>query len=437
MDLLELAERALREARAAGADGAEVFVGRTRALGVTASGPTISSTTGEESGVAIRVHVAGRSGFSGAASHRGIDILARRAIEAAKRAGAGSSPDLLGPAPPQHAGRFQGQLEAADAERSLAIVTEFIEAARKRPEVNFAQALVRRHIREFAIVNSAGRSVVDRTGGGFLDVEVRVHGSGVERTTRVTMPDEPGAFERFRAQAILDELVPRAQSALKPEPLTATVDSVILQPSAASQLVGLALAGLSGLALETGKSPLASKVGTEVFSPQITIDDDPAGRRVYDDEGTPTRPTSLIEAGRVRSFLHIARTARAMGTQPGGHAYRPGLSAGPKPRAHRPGVAVGEHSLEELMEEAGRAILVTEPLLGAFVSDKVTSDFSVVAPFAFYVEGGRIRHALPPTTLGGNAHEVLRHVRAVGNVQEPRLTAATPSLLTGGITCAT
>ncbi|HVM46231.1 MAG TPA: metallopeptidase TldD-related protein, partial [Candidatus Thermoplasmatota archaeon] len=97
----------------------------------------------------------------------------------------------------------------------------------------------------------------------------------------------------------------------------------------------------------------------------------------------------------------------------------------------------GRHDEEALLEELGEGVLITQPLLGSFASDKVTADVSVVAPFAFYVHQGKVKHALPPTSVGGNAHRVFRSVRAVGREAKDAVVARAPAIVAGGVTCAT
>ena len=71
---------------------------------------------------------------------------------------------------------------------------------------------------------------------------------------------------------------------------------------------------LSGKTVLQGSSPLAGKVGEQLFDARFSIVDDPltAGRpssRPIDDECVPSRSTNLIATGAVGSFVYDLETA--------------------------------------------------------------------------------------------------------------------------------
>lgn len=435
MDLLDLAQDGVKRALAKGADAAEVYVARSRSVRVAAAGRYAMPTVRADDGVAVRLAVGSRAGSAGAESFDRLDEAIADALASAARPSAPASHAFPAPRAALHAQPFQAGDEDRDGERALDTVERAIDEALRRPEVTYAQAELRRWQRELAIANSSGVAVADAMGGEGLDLELRVSRGASHLTTREGFVDDVGALP---FPAILDDMVARARDAFAPSPISGVaVDHVILHAAPASQLLALLGASFSGTAIGGGKSPLPRALGQEAFSPLVSIADDPRGRRAFDDEGTPTRLHPLVEAGRVVGHLHDAKSAAALGVEPTGHGYRAGILGGVSPRPRRLVVAPGEASIEELVEAAPRAVLVTEPLLGSFASDKVTSDFSVVAPFAFYVEEGRVRHALPPTTIGGNAHAVFRAVRKVGRDARAKTGGTAPPILAGGVTCAT
>lgn len=435
MDPLGLAEDGVKRALAKGADAAEVQVARSRSVRVAAAGRYAHPAVRADDGVAVRVSLGGRAGSGGSERLSGLDEAIAQALEAAQRPSAPAAVPFATPRRAIHDERFRPDVEDPDAERALDTVEQAVHEALRRPRVTYVQAELRRWTRDLAVANSAGVAVRETTGGANLELEMRVSRGTSHLTTRETYHE---GIPRLDFPALLDVLVERAAGALDTSPLPGgAVDQVILHPAPAAQLMSLLSSAFSGLTLGGGKSPLPRELGVPAFAEAVSLADDPRGRRVFDDEGTPTRLHPLVEAGRVVGHVHDLKSAHAAGADPTGHGYRMSMLGGVSPRARRLVLSPGDATLAELVESAERAVLVTDPLLGSFASDKVTADFSVVAPFAFYVESGRVRHALPPTTVGGNAHAVFRSVRLVGKETRACGGGTAPAILAGGVTCAT
>src|SRR5205085_691124 len=84
---------------------------------------------------------------------------------------------------------------------------------------------------------------------------------------------------------------------------------------------------LSGKAVLQGISPLAARVGEQVFDSRFSLTDDPlrAGRaasRPLDDECVPSRTTCLVERGVVQRFIYDLETAARARAQSTGHGQR-------------------------------------------------------------------------------------------------------------------
>lgn len=434
MDLLPIAEEGVRRALARGADHAEAYVMRARTTRVAAAGEYAQPTLRADDGVAIRVMRAGRLGTGGVTRLAGLDAAIEDALDAAARPSAPAAWDLPPPMKPHHEEGARPAFDAAADERALDLVEGIVHDALARPAITYVQADLRRTHRELAIVNSAGVAVTDRAASESLEVELRVSRGTTNLTTR------DGHYEdvtRLAAHDVVGPLATRATDALERAPLPSTLDTVILNPAPAAQLIGLISSAFTGGALAGGKSPLTDKHGEAAYAERFTLHDDPRGHRIFDDEGTPTRRQTLVDQGVFKAALHDSRSASDMGVESTGNAHRNGLLGGVVPRPRRLLVGTGDASFDELVEMAERALIVPDAMVGSFASDKVTADFSVVAPFAFYVEGGRIKHATPPVTVGGNAHEVFRTLKAAGRDARAYSTTTVPALLSGGVTCAT
>ena len=80
-------------------------------------------------------------------------------------------------------------------------------------------------------------------------------------------------------------------------------------------------------------------------------------------------------------------------------------------------VKAGDKDLAGLIKHMDKGLLVTE-LLGHGVN-YVTGDYSRGAA-GFWVEKGRIKHAVEEVTIAGNLRDMFRNIVAVGNDALPR-----------------
>jgi len=159
------------------------------------------------------------------------------------------------------------------------------------------------------------------------------------------------------------------------------------------------------------KSPLAGRVGEAIASPLVTLIDDPAlpeglATRPIDAEGTPARRTVLVDGGTLASYLTNSETARALGVENTGHAwrsYRGLLGVAPSNLFLAPGDGV---TLAE-------GVLVTEVLGVHAGTNAVTGEFSVQA-LGLRVEEGRIAHPVENMACSGNFLTLLREITALG-----------------------
>ncbi|MGC8555724.1 MAG: TldD/PmbA family protein [Conexivisphaera sp.] len=137
-----------------------------------------------------------------------------------------------------------------------------------------------------------------------------------------------------------------------------------------------------------GRGDLGARIG----SPEAFVSDDPTipgsyGYYEYDEEGVPARRKRLMVAGVVSELLHDRETAHAFGTRSNGSARSSGYSREPIPRMSNTFVEPGDRTLEELMEEAGRALLM-ESYMEWNIDDRRENQ-RYVGLKARLVEGGR------------------------------------------------
>ena len=124
----------------------------------------------------------------------------------------------------------------------------------------------------------------------------------------------------------IKEVAERTVSHLGYQPIETGVYRVCFTPEAFLSLIGAFSSMFSARAVLDGVS-LSNRdsIGESLAVPYLSLYDDGLhpghlSAAPFDGEGTPTQKLCLIEAGKLRNFLHSEATARSFGVQPTGHA---------------------------------------------------------------------------------------------------------------------
>jgi PmbA protein len=187
---------------------------------------------------------------------------------------------------------------------------------------------------------------------------------------------------------------------------------VIFEAPLAVTLLGNFVQAASGGALYRKSSFLLDSLGQPVFSPAVNISERPHlpkafGSSPFDSDGVATHDREVVVDGVLQGYFLSAYSARKLGMQTTGNAGG----------SHNLRVKAGDEDLAGLIRRMERGLLVTE-LLGHGVN-YVTGDYSRGAA-GFWVDKGRIKHAVEEVTIAGNLAEMFRHIVAVGNDALPR-----------------
>ena len=211
---------------------------------------------------------------------------------------------------------------------------------------------------------------------------------------------------------------------------------VIFENRQATSLLGPLVGGISGPAVARGVSFLKDKLGQQLFSPAVTVLDDPLrlrglGSSAFDDEGVAATPRALIQDGVLTTWLLNSASARQLGLETTGHASR-GLAGPPGVSTHNLTLQPGETSLEELMREAGAGLLITS-MFGPSLNAN-TGDWSAGVS-GFWFEGGAIAYPVTEITVAGNLLDI--YARMVpGSDLEIRGSTNSPSVLVDALAIA-
>ncbi len=441
-ELLGLAEDGVRRARAAGADAAEVFISQGRKISLVAHGQYATPTDSLGGGVGVRVVKDGKMATAGVSGLKRVDSAIQEALAATRLVPEGTR--FAGFSPPRpitrEPSRVHPDLLEAEPQRLEDSGQAIMGGLYANRETSFAAVTLVANTTAFAVANSEGVAVWDRTGRETLLAQARV---GPPESGLTAM--DWGAAPRPLAEVMdLDafgrELTSRAGSARGAKPLDSPVSEVIFAPAPAAQAFRLFASSFSGALVGNKQSRLAGRMGEQVASPVLSLRDAPHGEGFQllrcDHEGTPTAPVKLVDRGRAAGLLYDHRAAVAQDQESNGHGIREsGWSGTVGVLPVRLRVDAGPRTVDDIIAGADRAVYVQDPLVGGFTSNHTTGDFSLVAPYAFLVENGSISRPLATTTVAGNVHDMMEQLHAVGGALREQHEGAFPTLHAGGASC--
>jgi TldD protein len=186
--------------------------------------------------------------------------------------------------------------------------------------------------------------------------------------------------------------------------------------------------GLEGDFNRKGTSAFSSMMGEVVASPLCTVVDKGCipGRRGslnFDDEGTPTRDTVLIEKGRLVGYMQDRLNAGLMRDPVTGNGRRESYRHAPMPRMTNTMLVGGDSTHDEIIASVKRGIYA-EQFSGGQV-DITSGKFTFSAVTAYLIEDGRLTTPIKGATIIGNGPDAMRKISMVGNNMEMDLGIGT------------
>lgn len=356
-----------------------------------------------------------------------------------------SSPDEHnGLAPKELLGQYEGELQLFDEslagvspETKLAMVREMEDVGRSYDSriTNSNGASWSNSTGQVTLANSDGFVGQYRTTSASMSVSLVAEQDGVKQR------DYWYTFNRFYGMldapsSVGAEAARRTVARLGGRKVKSQTVPVVLDPSVASDFVGMIFGAASGDSIYRRASYLVDRVGQQIVAPSLSIIDDATLRngpasRPFDGEGVRSSKVSVIEDGVLQTYVCDAYSARRLGAKVTGNAGR-GYSSGPSVSSSNLFLAPGTVDPQEIIESVDNGFLLME-MFGSGVNS-VTGDFSQGAS-GFWIEKGKIAYPVQEITIAGNVLKVLQNVQAIGNdLTFKRGSTAAPTLLISEMT---
>lgn len=246
-------------------------------------------------------------------------------------------------------------------------------------------------------------------------------------TTTVRTPDGTGSgwagassndWTRIDPAALGARAVQKAKASMNPVAVEPGRYTVVLEPTAVGNLVGLIAGSLSARSADEGRSFFSkpgggTKIGMKVVDERVTLvsnpyDPDSYGQS-FTNEGLPVEPVTWIENGVVKNLAYDRYWAQQKGMKPTSAFGSLKMSG-------------GSASLEEMIASTERGLLVTRLWYIRGVDPRVILYTGLTRDGTFLIEKGKITRAVKNLRWNESPIFMLNNVEMMG--QPERVSAS-------------
>ncbi|MDD1683177.1 MAG: TldD/PmbA family protein, partial [Methanoregula sp.] len=226
-------------------------------------------------------------------------------------------------------------------------------------------------------------------------------------------------FDRYPLEKAAEIAGKRAVMMLSARKAPAGRMPVVLSSAAGGTMIHEAVGhGLEADLAQTGLSVYSNKIGQRIASPIITVVDDATleGKRGsfrFDDEGTESERTVLVDNGVLKTFMYDKLTAMKDGARSTGNGRRESYKHRPIPRMTNTMIIPGKSDPDEIVKTTPNGLFVKK--MGGGQVNTVNGDFVFEVSEGYLIENGSIGEPVRGATLTGNGPQVLMSIDQVGS----------------------
>jgi TldD protein len=374
-------------------------------------------------GVCLRARNLGSWGYASTTSSEQGAIL-EAASMAAKNARLGTAkgkriPEIKGQRG-SHKAEVKLHPSKVPLEEKLSLVKDLDRAQKDVPSVVNSNAAYTESVKTTMLANSFNLALEWEEVRGRLNC-MSIASNGSRTEVYYDMVDGSGGYEMFKSldtSKMGRECAKEADLMLSSKKCPSGETTCITDP----MISGLLAHEVMGHASEADevvkkRSFLSEVVGKKVASDLITMVDDGTlqnahGFVPFDDEGTRSSRTVIIDKGEYRGYMHSLETAADMGVKPTGNGRAQDPHRRVFVRMTNTFFEAGNWKLEEMIEDVKHGVLTDRAISG--MEDPVGGGFEAKALRGYLIEGGEIKGMLRGFTLTGKALEILKTTDAVG-----------------------
>ncbi len=278
------------------------------------------------------------------------------------------------------------------------------------------QAAYRDEVVEAWYANSEGTRLHQRRPDVTLAALAVAREGGVVERAVESLGARAGWRRVQEQEALFRAAAARAVGLLGAHPVRSGTFPVVLDPRLAATLVHETIGHLAEADAQLEDPRVAHRAwpGRTVGSPLLTVGDDGSaaglrGTLAFDDEGTPSSNTLLVQHGVVVGRLHSRETAGRTGERPTGNARAVSWRRPPLVRPTNTYVAAGSGTFADLLRDVK---------LGVYACDAVASrtrlgEFALTAGYGFMIRNGELAEPVKHVTVAGELGTTLGAVDAI------------------------
>ncbi|MCF0224378.1 MAG: TldD/PmbA family protein [Fibrobacter sp.] len=421
----ETAVKIFEAGRSAGADFVEIFEEETRSSTLSLKDSQIDcATAGTEYGIGIRL-LYGTEVLYGFTSDESEEALIRLVQTLAFGRIGKSDSNPFEFAPHKRVCDFNANAYKDPRILGQAVKQDFLfRADKKARSLSERIAQVSVSITDtcssITLANSEGLNL--EMNRGRLRVNINV--TATDGSERLTTHEAPGALGGYE---LLEQYSPENLAADAGERVLRMLSAGYIQGGQMPVIMGNGFGGVifheaCGHPLETesvrrGASPFCNKLGEAIGQPCLTAVDDGTldgvwGSIKYDDEGTPTKRTVLIENGILKTYMSDRVGAKEVGIDLTGSARRESYKYAPVSRMRNTFIAPGNDTLDDMIQSVDYGLYAARMAGGSV--NPATGEFNFAVDEGYVIRNGKICEPVRGAALIGKGHEIMPRISMVG-----------------------
>lgn len=309
-----------------------------------------------------------------------------------------------------------------DLREKIKILKEANQIARQESRfVKQVKVLYSDTIQKLKIANSEGFYTDEERIYTLFLIHVVAHENGVIQTGYEANGGLKGfeIFDEISPEILAKKAAKRAVMMLKARRIKGGRMPVVISSEAGGTMIHEAIGhGLEADLVQEGLSVYSDKIGEKVASDLITVIDDPTipnmrGSYIFDDEGTPSQKTILVERGVLVNYIYDKWTALKEGKVSTGNGRRQSYEHYPIPRMSNTFIAPGNHSPEQILHSVDKGLFVKK--MGGGQVNTVTGEFVFEVQEGYTIEKGELGEPVRGALLIGTGQEILQSIDMVGD----------------------
>ncbi|WP_455393220.1 TldD/PmbA family protein [[Eubacterium] cellulosolvens] len=424
-------DKILKKAEELGAEYCDLRKVHTSGLSLEVKdGELKKAVPGDETGLSIRILVAGAWGFSATSDLELRQVT--KALERAVKLAKSSSKHITEPVKLQETKilniteTWKPEINPMDItiEDKFELISDMDKRIHEFDNILTVTTSYSENILEMEFLSTEGaniRTLVPRTAVQ-ANLIARKQSDVVGYRTRIAGTMGYEVFKKYDPITKGEYAAAAANRILTGKPCPSGSMTLVCDPSLTGVFVHEALGhAVEADQIVTHESVLDGRLGETIAAEMVTVVDDstiPGGFGSFpvDDEGVLGSRKVLIENGVLRDYICNRETAYKLELEPNGGARAESYQARPLVRMSNTLIEGGDQTFEELIEDIKHGIFAKGTRGGQVDTAKGTFQFN--AQEAFLIENGKITTPLKDVSLAGDTLEILKNIDAMTKTSE-------------------